>query len=267
MVNDKLWENLYWTTELTRPDRLAKMLNIIIRKEDDDEYFLYNGEIVNEATKIHSTNILKPQDNRIHLTYYEKLRLRQIDQQLDLYNLNLVNIGKNRSNTTLTEKGRSGNPNLNQLKTNKGDRSKKRLINATNDQKILNREEVTELLRQLSAHVYLGDERVEPRPIDVRLVKVGKLATNMKLFSDTVPLRMRLNIHKLPVRCKLVDNNPDEKSKSRLMSRIDQLENLVRNLSNQVNMKTSDRLSILMNICRHNVQNNVFEWNKLIIST
>lgn len=245
MVNDKLWENLYWTTEMTRPDRLAKMLNIIIREEDDDddddEYFLYNGRIVNEATKIHATNILKPQDNRIHFTYYEKLRLRQIDQQLGLYNSNLINVTKNQSNTTSTGKGRSvnsrlNNNNLNQSKANKGDASKKRLMNATNDQQILNREEVTELLRQLSADVYLGNQRIEPRPIDVRLVKIGKLATNGKLFSTTLPIRMRLNVHKLPVRCKSVDNNADETSKSRLMSRIDQLENLLRNLSNQVSM-------------------------------
>jgi hypothetical protein len=35
-MDDKLWENLYWTPELTRPDRFAKILNTIIRKESGE---------------------------------------------------------------------------------------------------------------------------------------------------------------------------------------------------------------------------------------
>ena len=226
-----MWDNLYWTTELTRPDRLAKILNIIIRKEDDDdEHFLYNRQLVNEAIKIHSTNILKQQDSRIHLTYYEKLRLRQIDQQLEMHNINLTDTNKTQSNTTL-----KNHNHRNQINVDRDQLCKKRLLNGTNDQQILTREEVKEFLRQFSENLYLADESIEPRPIDVHLVKMGKLATGVKLFSSNVSIRMRLNIHKLPVRCKPVDNNMDEKSKSSLMDRIERLEYLLRNVSNQVN--------------------------------
>ena len=219
MMNDKFWDNLYWTTELTRPDRLAKMLNIIIGKEDDDnEHFIYNRQMVNEAIKTHSTNVLRQQDNRVHFTYYEKLRLRQIDQQFDMFN---------RSNTTSS-------------KIDRDYLCKKRILNGTNDQKIFNREETKEFLRQFSADLYLADETIEPRPIDVRLVKIGKITSSTKLFSNTISVRMRLNIHKSPVRCKPMDSNMDGNSKSQLIDRINQLENLFRNGSIQVCLQRGD---------------------------
>lgn len=224
MANDKLWESLYWTTELTRPDRLARIINIIIEKaDDDDEHFLYNRQLVNEAIKIHSTNILKQSDSRIHLTSYEKLRLRQIDQQLEMHNLNLTDTNRTQSNTTSKHHN------------NRDHLCKKRLLNGTTDQQILTREEMREFLRQFSANLYLADESIEPRPIDVHLVRIDQLTTGVQLFSSNVSIRMRLNIHKLPVRCKPVDTSMDEKSKSSLMDRIERLEYLWRNVSNQVN--------------------------------
>jgi hypothetical protein len=55
MMNDKLWENLYWTSESTRPDRFAKILNTIIRKESgDNEDFIYDRQAVTDAIKIDS---------------------------------------------------------------------------------------------------------------------------------------------------------------------------------------------------------------------
>lgn len=82
MINDKLWSNLYWTATLTRPDRLAKILNLIIRKRSDNsETFIYNREAVRDAMKNNLT--IDQQDEQSHLTHYDKLRLGQIDQQFD----------------------------------------------------------------------------------------------------------------------------------------------------------------------------------------
>ena len=99
MINDKLWNNLYWTATLTRPDRLAKILNLIIRKRNDNsETFTYNREAVRDAMKNNLT--IDQQDEHVHLTHYDKLRLGQIDQQFD---------GKK----TSTGKGHSGNSQFN----------------------------------------------------------------------------------------------------------------------------------------------------------
>jgi hypothetical protein len=212
MINDKLWKNLYWNAELTRPDRLAKILNLIIRAEDDDnENFIYNRKIAKGVMKNNSTNSLKHQKNQSHLTYYDKLRLRQIDQQFDWHNLQKGRPVNNRVN----------NNDLDFLKIHTDNLNAKKTIKDTNEQYILNRDEVEKFLHELSDDVYLDDDTVKPRPIKVHLVKIDKLTTNMKLFSNTILIRMQSNVYKLPVRCKPSDNNnKDDKSKSLLSDRI-----------------------------------------------
>ncbi|CAF1081949.1 unnamed protein product [Adineta steineri] len=91
MSNDNLWENLYWSTELTRPDHFAKVLNSIIRKDGgDSEYFIYDQQAAKDAMKddlvqenIHQFKSVNKQNNHVHLTHYDKLRLGQIDKQLN----------------------------------------------------------------------------------------------------------------------------------------------------------------------------------------
>jgi hypothetical protein len=55
-MNDKSWDNLYWTPESMRPDRLAKILNSIIRKEDgDSERFIYDRQAAMNEPKVNLT--------------------------------------------------------------------------------------------------------------------------------------------------------------------------------------------------------------------
>jgi hypothetical protein len=231
-INDKLWRNLYWTATLTRPDRLAKILNLIIRKESDDsENFIYNRQAVKYAMKNNLTSSLDQQDHQAHLTYYEKLLLGQIDQQFDSHNLNTTPIEKERSANT-----RSNNNGSDRSTININNSNTRKVIKDTNEEHILSREEVDEFLRELSGDVYLDDETIKPRPINVRFIKIEKLSTNMKLFSSTILVRMQSNVYKLPVRCKPTGNNKSEKSKSCPIDRIDRIENLVMNLTNQVKM-------------------------------
>lgn len=120
-TNDKLWENLYWTPELTRPDRLAKVLNSIVRKESSEsDHFIYNRHAAKDAMKVDLTkhdisqtgmtqhdisgidlsqnnidqidlnlhdinnfNSLRQLGNRAHLTHHDKRRLGQFDKLLD----------------------------------------------------------------------------------------------------------------------------------------------------------------------------------------
>ena len=86
---------------MTRPDRLAKILNLIIRKRSNgSENFIYNRQTVKDAMKNNLT--IDQQDEQIHLTYYDKLRLGQIDQQFD-------------AKTIATGEGQSGNIQLNKI--------------------------------------------------------------------------------------------------------------------------------------------------------
>jgi hypothetical protein len=220
LINDKLWKDLYWIEELTRPDRLAKILNLIIRKENDDsENFIYDRKAAKDAMKNNLTNSSEQQDDdQARLTYYDKLHLGQIDQQFESYNLNTNKNG------------------LHQLKINTNNLNARKVIKYINDQHILSRQEVEKFLRELSGDVYLDDEIIKPRSINVRLVKIGKLNKNMKLFSTNILVRMQPNIYKLPVRCKPNGTHKDNKSKSWPMDRINRMESLLLNLSNQVKM-------------------------------
>ncbi|CAF3245030.1 unnamed protein product, partial [Rotaria sp. Silwood2] len=51
-VNDRLWESLYWTPELTRPDRLSKILNKVIKQDaTDPDKFHYDYSQADKAIK------------------------------------------------------------------------------------------------------------------------------------------------------------------------------------------------------------------------
>jgi hypothetical protein len=99
----------------------------------------------------------------------------------------------------------------------------------------LSRGEVNKFLHALSHDVHLEDDIIKPRPINARLVKIGKLSTNTTLFSNTVLVRMRPNAHSLPLRCKPKDHGG--KSKLWLTDRVDRIENVLQNLTNHVSFK------------------------------
>ncbi|CAF4969373.1 unnamed protein product [Rotaria sp. Silwood1] len=51
-ANDHMWDSLYWTPELTRPDRLSKVLNKVIKQDaTDSDKFRYDYSQADEAIK------------------------------------------------------------------------------------------------------------------------------------------------------------------------------------------------------------------------
>ncbi|CAF3856951.1 unnamed protein product [Rotaria sp. Silwood1] len=69
-INDHLWESLYWTPELTRPDRLSKVLNKVIKKDDtDSNKFRYDYTQTDEALKQ-------------NLKFYDRQKLDELEKHL-----------------------------------------------------------------------------------------------------------------------------------------------------------------------------------------
>ena len=336
MTNDKFWENLYWTPELTRPDRLAKVLNSLVRKEDSDsEYFIYDRQAAKDAMKIDLTqhdisgvglsrhdvdrkdlnqnNIdqfdsLRQRGDRAYLTHRDKQHLRKFDKLFHSHSrsssssntertndnsniaLEILGLGKLGGGFKGGVHARSGSSDnrvdasdrqhedvsdadvssvlsrdpeklhvldteqthLNTTRIDTEQSAGTRIItnnlnqmdidtNNYNSSKIdkdkhhtLSRHGVEKFLRELSNNVYLEDDIIKPRPVDAYVVKIGKLSTNTKLFSSTVLVRMRSNVHVLPLRCKPGDNG--SKSKLWLSDRVEQIENILLNLSNHVSI-------------------------------
>ncbi|CAM4957630.1 unnamed protein product [Rotaria socialis] len=169
----------------------------------------------------------------------------------DEHSLNVLGNAQNHLNSTRIDKERSGssrtdNNSLYQIKTNTNNFNATKMDKDTEKQHILSRHGAVKLLRYLSDNIYLEGDIIKPRPINAHLVKLGKLSTNTKLFSNTVLVRMRSNVYVLPLRCK-----PDEnggKSKIWLTDRIDRIESLLLDLKNQVGISDSQSFQNIANI-------------------
>ncbi|CAF3492505.1 unnamed protein product [Rotaria socialis] len=169
----------------------------------------------------------------------------------DEHSLNVLGNAQNHLNSTRIDKERSGssrtdNNSLYQIKTNTNNFNATKMDKDTEKQHILSRHGAVKLLRYLSDNIYLEGDIIKPRPINAHLVKLGKLSTNTKLFSNTVLVRMRSNVYVLPLRCK-----PDEnggKSKIWLTDRIDRIKSLLLDLKNQVGISDSQSFQNIANI-------------------
>lgn len=99
----------------------------------------------------------------------------------------------------------------------------------------LNRKEVENLLRRFSEDLIVDDGVIKLNPIDVHVIPMGKLDTMIKKpLLISVSLRMRSKIIELPLRCQLTDQNMANPSTLSLMDRINRMEDLLQNLTNQV---------------------------------
>ena len=69
-MDDHLWDSLYWIRDLTRPDRLAKVINTVIQKNATDaDHFVYDSQAAKNAHKL-------------DLTEHDIDRLEQLDKWL-----------------------------------------------------------------------------------------------------------------------------------------------------------------------------------------
>ena len=70
----------------------------------------------------------------------------------------------------------------------------------------LPKNDVEAYLNELSDHIHLEGEMIRPKPIDAHLIKLSKIRIETKLFSHSVFVRTRKNVHILPLRCPSTNN-------------------------------------------------------------
>jgi hypothetical protein len=253
-ANNQLWDSLYWTHHLTRPDRLAKAINTVVRKNSTDtEQFLYD----NHAAK----NIQK-----LGLTHHDINRFEQLDKLLaqhmhsslssgsgkdhsegkgGLSFFGLFDIGGSGDSSSLFKSEQSKNTKdmTDSMHSKKTDRNHLNVTNieSNNDtQYVLSRANVEKYLSELSDHVHLEGEIILPKPIDVHLVKLSTFRAETKLVSHNVLVRTRSNVHVVPLRCPLKDNSKSAANTAGqyrwLESKFDQLKATVEQLTNQLSL-------------------------------
>ncbi|CAF1288507.1 unnamed protein product [Rotaria magnacalcarata] len=355
MINDKVWDKLYWPLELTRPDHLAKVLNTIVRKDDDNsESFIYDRQTANDVMTLDlkqqgvsqsdvtqngttgnnvSRNTIDQADlyqhniNQLYfLTQSDRQRLRQLDKLFDSrsqssssfnsdntagrdkktkktmqktnsnnrtnfdnrqhtavsdsgvlsvktknkHDLNEFNNTQNHLNETYVDKEESGitqiyNNSLDQIGITINNINATKLDKDTEKKYILSRQDVVQFLRNYFDNVYLEGDIIKPRPINTYIVKLGKLNTNKKLFSNTVFIRMRSNVYALPLRCKPDDSG--NKSKIWESNRIDQMEDELVDLkdkTDQISSKSSQAVGTIFNKIDYLYVNLTEKLNKVI---
>ncbi|CAF2814449.1 unnamed protein product [Rotaria sp. Silwood2] len=207
IANDQLWESLYWTPELTRPDRLSKVLNKIMKQDAiDSNKFIYDYSQADKALKqnlkLHDKQKLDKLEKYLAAQSQNTTHTIDIDTHvgvetddsfLNIYSANMnvdTDVDVNVQNT-------NGNDSLNDdLIYYKID------MNRFNDTTIIvERKDAKKLLQYLSEHVELEDNIIKPKPIDVTLVKISFLKSRTKLFSNSVLVKTRMNVRMLPLRC------------------------------------------------------------------
>lgn len=78
--------------------------------------------------------------------------------------------------------------------------SKDRAIN-NGTKVVLKRKEAEKVIKYLSEHVEIEGNIIKPKPINATLIKFDSLKPNTKLFSGTVCVKTRMNVHILPLLC------------------------------------------------------------------
>jgi hypothetical protein len=183
-------------------------------------------------------------DNRANVSNREQGKLSDNDTlnvvNTDKNDLNALGSRRSHLNSTQIDNENSGAATINyndfnQTGININNFNETKLNKDIENQHTLSRHIVGKFLRALSDNVELEGDMIKPRPINARLVKIGKLSTNTTLFSNTVLVRMRSNVHSLPLRCKPKDHGG--KSKLWLADRVDRIENVLQNLTNHVSFK------------------------------
>ena len=211
---DQLWESLYWTRDLTRPDHLAKVINTISRKDSNDQdHFVYDSQAAKNAQKLdlthHDIDRIQQLD-KLHITYAHSTSLSRSHTSsssgrrgfaFGKFRLSGGRDKGSQSGTASTEDTQIGSDSTNHRKTDQNHINVTR-INTSNDiQHAFSRADIEKYLSELSEHVHLEGELVRPKPIDVHLIKLSSLRTETKLLSHTVLIHTRSNVHILPLRC------------------------------------------------------------------
>ncbi len=256
-ASDQLWDSLYWTHNLTRPDRLAKVINTILRKNSTDtNHFLYDSQAVKNSHKLgltqHDIDRVKQLDKLLATNAHKKKLMESRGGQsggggsLDVFGLFSIGGGGGSTNRfesqQFEEDQKVTDSTHNQEKANNH-------LNVTNieskndTQYTLTRNDVEKYLSELSDHVHLEGELIRPKPIDAHLIKLSTLRVGTKLLSHTALVRTRSNVHVLPLRCPPKENRKSNTTNLYrwLEDKVDQLTTTVERLTNRLSDNTTSQ--------------------------
>lgn len=269
-INDNLWDSLYWTHELTRPDQLSKILNKVIKQDTiDSDKFRFDYSQIDEASKQ-------------TLQYGDKQKLSNLEKQFASESPNatrISNIGT-RFNDNIDDNILELMPENRRFHTdantndqeinNKNDNiihfkvDNERNNHTNSDRKnssaiILKRNDAKKLVRYLSENVEIEGNIIKPKPIDVTLVKFSSLKFKTRLFSSMITIKTRMNVHILPLRCPykyrpVSSGTWLEVAHYQLSDTVDNLTNIINNeynrLSNSIDIKYDRLLNIVNNLTK-----------------
>ena len=246
-ADDPLWKSLYWTPELTRPDRLSKVFNRLMKQDaTDSNKFRYDYSQADETMK----------DN---LKSHDQQKLTQLEKDIVAAAAAIAENTTNRKDGTASVGvqaiGRflaiaSENTKIvtdvdiysqNSSREEQNDtlihyRMEMDRFNGTSKGNkdsiiiILERKDAEKLVEYFSEHLKIQGDTITPKPIEAILVKIGLLKTNTQLFSGMIHVKTRMQLTVVPIRC------PDEYGNQWLgnkwfAAKYDQLLNIVNNLS------------------------------------
>ena len=240
-VNDQVWQLLYWAPNVTRPDRLSQVLNKLVKQDSTDcDKFRFEYSQADEAMKknlkLHDRQNF---DNFVkHLEEQaEKAANASGDQNHVGYQLNGSFFGiASQSKEIDADEEDKRSDDLIHYKMDMG-RS-----NGTNNEKkngipiILERKDAEKLVRYFSKHVEIQDDTLQPKSMEVILVKVGFLKANKKLFSNAIHVSTRMHLNIVPLRCPYEYRNQSLKNND-LAGKYDRLLKMIKNVTNTVDTK------------------------------
>ncbi|CAF2995347.1 unnamed protein product [Rotaria sp. Silwood2] len=214
-INDRLWNSLYWTSDLTRPDRLSKLLNKILKKDSTHfDKFLYDFSQADETLR----SYLKSSDRQKFANLEKHLATKSQNTKhtfdVNAYDgiesvINIVDVGSENQKvyvqSGITERDTNSRSLLSDdLIHYKIDQEN---CNVTNNEEmnctkiILERQDAEKLIRYFSEHIEIKGDMISPKSIDVTLINFGSLKYATKLVSNTVLIKTQTDIHFLPLRC------------------------------------------------------------------
>ncbi|CAF2563130.1 unnamed protein product [Rotaria sp. Silwood2] len=199
-AEDQLWNSLYWTQDLTRPDRLAKAINTIVRKNStDSKHFLYDSQAAKHIHKLGLTQhdidrfeqLNKLLATHAYRTSSSESGTRHSGGGGNLHVFGKFKIGGSGSSNSQSQSHRFED---NQKVTDSMDDKKNHSnhLNVTNiesnndTQYLFSRDQVEQYLSELSDHIHLEGELILPKPINAHLMKLSTLRAETKLLSHTV---------------------------------------------------------------------------------
>ncbi|CAF3355478.1 unnamed protein product [Rotaria sp. Silwood2] len=199
-AEDQLWNSLYWTHDLTRPDRLAKAINTIVRKNStDSKHFLYDSQA---AKNIHKLGLTQhdiaqfEQLNKLLATHAYRTSSSESGTRHSGGGGNLHVFGKfkiggsgssnSQSQSHRFEDDQKVTDSMNDKKNHSNHLNVTNIESNNDTQYLFSRDQVEQYLSELSDHIHLEGELILPKPINAHLMKLSTLRAETKLLSHTV---------------------------------------------------------------------------------